>query len=151
MVDKVSEAMTAVERAQSSAFKFGNERTEAMLRLQKELLDMCNQARRDWLTRLKSETELWTGLADQARRDTLDPGRHQVISGVHFCNGWRWLRQAHNDYQTSAEPSCKRSTDRLMDGPSEAHDARAVCDNAILTPPQPRACGTIKALCARKP
>ena len=34
-----------------------------MLRLQKELLDMCNQASRDWLTRLKSETELWTGLA----------------------------------------------------------------------------------------
>jgi hypothetical protein len=47
MVDKASEAMTAVERAQSSAFKFGNERTEAMLRLQKELLDMCNQASRD--------------------------------------------------------------------------------------------------------
>ena len=62
MVDKASEAMTAVERAQSSAFKFGNERTEATLRLQKELLDMCNQASRDWLTRLKSETELWTGL-----------------------------------------------------------------------------------------
>ena len=63
MVDKASEAMTAVERAQRSAFKFGNERTEATLRLQKELLDMCNQASRDWLTRLKSETELWTGLA----------------------------------------------------------------------------------------
>src|SRR5262249_35261340 len=39
------------------------ERTEAMLRLQKELLDMCEQASRDWLTRLKSETELWSGLA----------------------------------------------------------------------------------------
>jgi vacuolar-type H+-ATPase subunit E/Vma4 len=63
MVDKVNEATTAVDRAQSSAFKFGNERAEAMLRLQKELLDMYNQASRDWLTRLKSETELWTGLA----------------------------------------------------------------------------------------
>ena len=63
MVDKTNEAMTAVERAQNSAFKFGNERTEAMLRLQKELLEMYDQASRDWLTRLKSETELWSGLA----------------------------------------------------------------------------------------
>jgi len=63
MVDNANEATTSVERAQSSAFKFGNERTEAMHRLQKELLDMCDQASRDWLTRLKSEAELWTGLA----------------------------------------------------------------------------------------
>ena len=62
MVDKANEAITAVEHAQSSAFKSGNERAEAMLRLQKELLDMCEQASRDWLTRLKSETELWSGL-----------------------------------------------------------------------------------------
>jgi vacuolar-type H+-ATPase subunit E/Vma4 len=63
MVDKANEAITAVERAQNSAFKSGNERAEAMLRLQKELLDTCEQASRDWLTRLKSETELWSGLA----------------------------------------------------------------------------------------
>jgi vacuolar-type H+-ATPase subunit E/Vma4 len=63
MVDKANEAITAVERAQSSAFKSGNERAEAMLRLQKELLDTCEQASRDWLTRLKSETELWSRLA----------------------------------------------------------------------------------------
>ena len=62
MVDKTNEAMAAVERAQNSALKFGNERTEAMLRLQKELLEMYDQASRDWLTRLKSETELWSGL-----------------------------------------------------------------------------------------
>jgi hypothetical protein len=63
MVDKTNDAMTAVERAQNWAFKFGNERTEAMLRLQKDLLEMYDQASRDWLTRLKSETELWSGLA----------------------------------------------------------------------------------------
>jgi hypothetical protein len=63
MVDKTNDAMTTVERAQNSAFKFGNERTETMLRLQKELLEMYDQASRDWLTRLKSETELWSGLA----------------------------------------------------------------------------------------
>jgi hypothetical protein len=63
MVDNVNETMRAADATQSSAFQFGNERTEAMLRLQKELLDRCEQASRDWLTRLKSETELWTGLA----------------------------------------------------------------------------------------
>ena len=40
-----------------------NEQTEAMLRLQKELLDIYDQASRDWLAHLKSEAELWSGLA----------------------------------------------------------------------------------------
>ena len=62
MDDKANEAMRTAEATQSSAFKFGNERAEAMLRLQKELLDRCEQASRDWFTRLKSETELWSGL-----------------------------------------------------------------------------------------
>jgi hypothetical protein len=44
-------------------FDLANERTEAMLRLQKELLDMYDQASRDWLAQLKSEAELWSGLA----------------------------------------------------------------------------------------
>jgi len=34
-----------------------------MLRVQKELLDMYDRASRDWSARLKSEAELWTGLA----------------------------------------------------------------------------------------
>jgi len=63
MDDKANETIRAAEATQSSAFKFGNERAEAMLRLQKELLDRCEQASRDWFIRLKSETELWTGLA----------------------------------------------------------------------------------------
>jgi hypothetical protein len=62
MDDKADEAITAAEKAQSSSFKFANERTEAMLRLQKELLDFYDQASRDWLGRLKSEAELWSGL-----------------------------------------------------------------------------------------
>ena len=48
---------------QSSAFKFGNGRTEAMLRLQKELLELYDQASRDWLAQLSSEAELWSRLA----------------------------------------------------------------------------------------
>jgi len=44
-------------------FQFGKERTEAMLNLQKELLDEYEQAGRAWLERVKSEVELWSDLA----------------------------------------------------------------------------------------
>jgi hypothetical protein len=63
MVDNANAAMTAMEQAQSSTFKLANEQTEAMLRLQKELIDIYDEASRDWLAQLKSEAELWTGLA----------------------------------------------------------------------------------------
>jgi hypothetical protein len=43
MVDNANAAMTTAEQVQSSTFKLANERTEAMLRLQKELLDMYDQ------------------------------------------------------------------------------------------------------------
>ena len=44
-------------------FKLGQERTEAMLTLQKELLDAYEHASSTWLSRVKSEAELWSGLA----------------------------------------------------------------------------------------
>ena len=46
MVDNANAAMTAAEQAQSSTFKFGNERTEAMFRLHKELLCSIRAIRR---------------------------------------------------------------------------------------------------------
>jgi hypothetical protein len=82
MVEKANESMTAVERAQSSAFKFGNERAEAMLRLQKELLDMYDQASRDWLAQLKSEAELWSGLATKLA------GTHSVPDAIKSYQEW---------------------------------------------------------------
>ena len=111
MDDKANETIRAAEATQSSAFKFGNERAEAMLRLQKELLDRCEQASRDWFIRLKSETELWTGLATKLGETRSVPDAINYIRSA-YCNGWRWLRQTHNDYRTSTEPSCKRSTGR---------------------------------------
>jgi len=44
-------------------FQFGKDRTEAMLNLQKELLDESEQAGRAWVERVKSEVELWSDLA----------------------------------------------------------------------------------------
>ena len=63
MVNDANEAVTTAEQAQNSTVELANEQTEAMLRLQKELLELYDQASRDWLAQLKSEAELWTGLA----------------------------------------------------------------------------------------
>ena len=63
MVNDANEAVTTAEQAQDSTVELANERTEAMLRLQKELLELYDQASRDWLAQLKSEAELWSGLA----------------------------------------------------------------------------------------
>ena len=46
-----------------SSTKSGKEQTEAMLGVQKELLDVCEQASRAWLARVESEVELWSELA----------------------------------------------------------------------------------------
>jgi hypothetical protein len=46
-----------------SAFAKGQEQTEAMLGMQKELLDAYEQASRTWLARVRSEVDLWTELA----------------------------------------------------------------------------------------
>ena len=44
-------------------FERGQEQAEAMLAMQKELLETCDQASRAWLDRVKSEVDLWTKLA----------------------------------------------------------------------------------------
>jgi hypothetical protein len=54
--------------AQSSTFKFGNERTEAMFRLQKELVDRCDQASRDWLTGSSRKRNCGAGLLPSSPR-----------------------------------------------------------------------------------
>jgi hypothetical protein len=47
----------------ASAIAKGQEQTEAMLGMQKELLDAYEQASRAWLARVRSEVDLWTELA----------------------------------------------------------------------------------------
>jgi hypothetical protein len=43
--------------------QLGKERTEAMFKMQKELLDEYEKASRAWVARVKSEVELWSELA----------------------------------------------------------------------------------------
>ncbi len=44
-------------------FELGKEQTEAMLNMQRELVDAYEQASRAWLSRVKSEADLWSELA----------------------------------------------------------------------------------------
>ena len=47
----------------SELLPFGKTQTEAMLNLQKDLVELYEQSSRAWLDRAKSEMELWSGLA----------------------------------------------------------------------------------------
>ena len=47
----------------SELLPFGKAQTEAMLNLQKDLMELYEQSSRAWLDRVKSEMELWSGLA----------------------------------------------------------------------------------------
>jgi len=44
-------------------FQFAKERADAMLKIQKELLDEYEKASHAWLARVKSEVDLWSDLA----------------------------------------------------------------------------------------
>jgi hypothetical protein len=46
-----------------SFLNLGKEQTDAMLGMQKELLDAYEQASQAWLARVKSEVELWSNLS----------------------------------------------------------------------------------------
>jgi hypothetical protein len=54
---------TATESAVTGMMQLGKERTEAMLAVQKELLEGYEEASRAWIARVKSEVELWSHLA----------------------------------------------------------------------------------------
>jgi hypothetical protein len=49
----------------SSMFNMGKEQTDAMVHMQKELLEAYEQASRAWLARVKSEVDFWQDLASK--------------------------------------------------------------------------------------
>ena len=57
-----SDSVTA-KSGPASSFNFAGRPTEAMVNIQKDLLDAYEQIGRVWLARVQSEVELWTGLA----------------------------------------------------------------------------------------
>ena len=57
-------------------FKLGKERTDAMLAMQKELVEQASQA---WLSRVRSEADLWSELAAKLS------GTHSVPEALSAC------------------------------------------------------------------
>jgi len=53
----------------------GKDQTEAMLNMQKELLDAYDQSSRAWLARVKSEGDLWSELAKKLSETRSAPGQ----------------------------------------------------------------------------
>ena len=66
MGGKPHEHMTQ-EIGPTQLFQLGKRQTDAVLNLQKELLDTYEEASRAWLSRVKSEVELWSNLRLAAR------------------------------------------------------------------------------------
>lgn len=60
--NKPSENMTQ-EIGQTQLLQLGKRQTDTVLNLQKELLNAYEEASRAWLSRVKSEVELWSNLA----------------------------------------------------------------------------------------
>jgi hypothetical protein len=54
---------TPQEIGAEQLFQLGKRQTNTVLNLQKELLDAYEEASRAWLSRVKSEVELWSNLA----------------------------------------------------------------------------------------
>jgi hypothetical protein len=58
--------MTSIPTDSSNhMFTMGKEQTDAMVSVQKELLDAYEQASRVWLARVQSEVDLWSNLANK--------------------------------------------------------------------------------------
>jgi hypothetical protein len=62
MADIAGRDPMSSEMGMAQALRFGKERTDAMLNVQKEILEECEEAGRVWIARVKSEVELWSDL-----------------------------------------------------------------------------------------
>jgi hypothetical protein len=88
--------MTAKPTDSSTPFpKLGKEQTEAMLGMQKELLEACEQASRAWLARVKSEVDLWSELATKLARTQSAP---EALGAYQECVAQR-MQMAAEDWQ----------------------------------------------------
>jgi hypothetical protein len=106
----------------ASFLKFGSERTEAMINMQKELLEAYEQASRTWLARVKSEADLWSELATKLAATRSVP---DALGAYQECVTQRMQLAAEDDVacSRSARRSRTRSPRRFpMDGRRQAHE-----------------------------
>ena len=92
----------------ASAFELGQERTEAMLNLQKDLLGAYEEASRAWLARVQSEADLWTGLAAKLTATRSVP---EAVAAYQECVAQR-MKMAAEDGQRLTE-ECQKSMNKI--------------------------------------
>jgi len=64
MVEKqVDKPASIAEFGPVQLVQLGQKKAETLLDLQRDLLDACDEANRDWATRFKSEVKLWSEFA----------------------------------------------------------------------------------------
>ena len=98
--------MAASSTAAQSFLKPGQERVQAALALQKELLETYERASRDWLARMQSEAALWSNLAKQLVATRSVPEALEAYGeclsaqmkmtaedGQHLFNDWQQVTQ----------------------------------------------------------
>ena len=93
-------------RGAAAPFEMGEQRAEAMLTMQKELLGAYEEASRAWLTRVKSEVELWTGLTQKLTATRSVP---EAVAAYQECVAER-MKMAAEDGQRIAEECQKGMT-----------------------------------------
>jgi hypothetical protein len=83
-----------------SMSEMGKERTEAALRMQKELLDAYEEASRAWLARVKSEVDLWSDLASKLAATRSVP---EALQAYQECVAQRMQMAAEDGRRLSEE------------------------------------------------
>jgi hypothetical protein len=84
MASRDTTSSTDAQSGSIPFFNIGQERAEAAVALQKELLEAYEQASRAWLARVQSEVALVVRASHEADSDALGPGSprslHQCVS-----------------------------------------------------------------------
>ncbi len=101
--------MSGPTKSSSTPFlKLGSGQTEAMIALQKELLEAYDQANRVWLDRVKSEVELWSDLGKKLSTIQSVP---EALQAYQECVAQR-MRMAAEDGQKVSE-DCRTFTQKI--------------------------------------
>jgi hypothetical protein len=100
--------MNIKETDPTRVYDMGKEQTETMLNVQKELLGAYEDASRAWLARVKSEVDLWSGLAAKLTATRSVP---EAVAAYQECVAQR-MKMAAEDGQRLAE-ECQKSMNKI--------------------------------------
>ena len=92
--------------------KFGNEQAEAMLGVQKELLEAYEQVSRAWLARIKSEVDLWSELATKLAGTRSAP---EALGAYQECFAQR-MQMAAEDWRRLSD-DCQKVMQTIVQSP----------------------------------